>query len=159
MDCPPQPATIWSSRHHADGAFSLQMRGVLGVKQKKNAESADGGRVLRVPSSLHLGAEESVDAGLIASSLAAIPFHYIVIDAQGEQLFPRHRLQTSPHDGASKHFRRQFRSIGETGTDTTVPGIPKTTGLSFLTLAAALSTAFGIRDAGVSIPTDKNISR
>jgi hypothetical protein len=45
-----------------------------------------------VPTFLHIGAQESIDPGLIAWSLPPIPFEHIAIDSYGELPFPRYRL-------------------------------------------------------------------
>lgn len=44
---------------------------------------------------LHVGAQQSVDAGLISEPLRLVPFHYIGVDAQGELLLAGHGLQAA----------------------------------------------------------------
>jgi hypothetical protein len=41
---------------------------------------------------LHIGAQQSVDAGLIAWSLFSVPFEYIAVYPNGELLLPGNRL-------------------------------------------------------------------
>ena len=71
--------------------YSLHQKGERVTLAGPYKAEADGVSSCVLPL-LHIGAQESIDLGLIAWPLPPIPFEHIAIDADGELPFPRHRL-------------------------------------------------------------------
>ena len=69
--------------------------------------------LLSLPVRIHVCAQEIVDLGLIAFALHFEPAQYVAVHAQGDLLLFRHGLQSTPDDGLSKEFGRDFIHIGE----------------------------------------------
>ena len=106
FDDPFHRGNITFKEYRCQGQISTLIRRAAFLTVARGAVSGALSRMF-----LHISAEQSIDAGLIAWPLLLIPFQDIAIDPDGELCFPGHRLQAPPDDGPGEHLRGQFRDV------------------------------------------------